>query len=529
MRISILAFLTIVFAHAGAAHAAPLKLDDFRLRPKLVVLVVIDQFRSDFLTRFEERLRSNKSGGLSYLTKHGAYFPFAKYDVLQSMTCPGHATLLTGAYPYQMGIPVNEWYDSSKKVDVYCAEDGDGVNPKRLKGSTVGDELKLAGFKSKIVSIALKDRAAVMMGGHLADLALWNDGGPWTSSKYYLKGKPLPAWVASINSEIEKNKGSKFKWTAGGKPSGLTIAESNASQETIAGSRESFGSPYGVDLTTNLAIRALREMKLGKSVGPDLLLVSYSSHDILGHEKGLASAAMEELTLLEDASIGRLVTAVDAQVGLKNVVFVFTGDHGVAPAVEDSKSQGMPAGFLDSQGLKAEAEVFFEKKWGKSGKGPWLLRAKNLAFYFNPEVLAEKNKSRADAESELKKLVLSENAAGEIKRDGIAHVFTRTEWNEHRLPPGRYERQIRKTFISGVSGDVVMIPKPFWVEKTAFATHVTGYNYDRSVPLIISGPHVKPGVYPNEVELTDLAPTLSFILGIVAPSGSDGRVLHEIF
>lgn len=530
----------------AAAQAGPQSgrttLQKFTKKPKLVVVVVIDQFRSDFLTRFAGRMRANPSGGLSYLMKNGAYFPFAKYDSLQSITCPGHASILTGAYPYQTGIPVNEWYDSEKKTDVYCAEDvtspivgraakpEEGVSPRRLQASTVGDELKMAGYKSQVVAIALKDRSAVMMGGHRADLALWIEDGKWVSSKYYLPEEKLPSWVENLNTDLEKEKGSKFSWKILGKASGLTdAAPADAVRETVAGTVESFDTPYGVKLTTDAAIRALKELKLGKGGSPDILAVSYSSHDLLGHKNGLQSYLMEEMTVFEDTSIGELVRAIDKQVGLANVVFAFTGDHGVGPAVDIIKPQGMPAGNLNTPQLMKDAEVFFEKKWGKSSKGAWIARVKNLGFYLNPEVLIDKKKSRTDVEAELKRFILSSKTNGETGRDGVAHVFTRSEWEENLLPPGRFERQIKKTYIPGKSGDVILIPKPFWVDRGAFATHVTGYNYDRSVPLIIVGGGVKAGVYAKDVEVVDLAPTLSFILGLVAPSGSDGRVLHEIF
>lgn len=527
-------------------RVTPLTLSQFSKKPKLVVTIVIDQCRSDFLTRFEKRMRSQKNGGLTYLMNNGAYFPAAKYDILQSMTCPGHATVLTGAYPYQMGIPLNEWYDTTKKADVYCAEDvespivgreakpEDGLSPKRLIGSTVGDELKIAGYKSKVVAIALKDRSAIMMGGHRADLALWIEDGKWVSSKHYLPEMRLPNWVLALNTGLDKEKGKTFKWTMKGASSGLT-EEPKASlvRETEMGSKGSFATQYGVRVTTDAAIRALREMKLGQGSGPesgpDMLSVSYSSHDMLGHEKGLQSREIEELTMFEDESIGAFLAAIDKSVGLKNVVFAFTGDHGVAPAVDVIKEQNMQAGHLQMKPLLEEMNRGLEEKFGKSSKGPWIARAKSLNFYLDPAVLTDKKKSSAEVEAELKRLILQPLANGASSRPGIAQVFTKTDYEAKRLPPGRWERQIMKTFIPGKSGEVILIPKPFWFDKGAFATHTTGYEYDRSVPLIIAGGAAKAGVYARDVEVVDLAPTLSFMLGLVAPSGSDGRILNEIF
>ncbi|CAN5718819.1 alkaline phosphatase family protein [soil metagenome] len=557
-------FVLCLFLSA-ASNAKPLTMAQFTKKPKLVVTIVIDQCRSDFLTRFEKRMRSQKGGGLSYLMKNGAYFPFAKYDIMQSMTCPGHATVLTGSYPYQMGIPLNEWYDAVKKTDVYCAEDitspivgrdakpEEGMSPRRLVGSTVGDELKIAGYKSKVVTIALKDRSAIMMGGHRADLAMWVESGKWVSSKYYLPEGKLPAWILELNAGLEKEKGTKFSWKIAGEATGLTesvqtvkptsavnapdgVADEpsvakgiDRSRETIAGSTQSFATQYGVKVTTQAAIRALKEFKLGLGPTPDILAVSYSSHDMLGHEKGLQSSLMEELTMSEDESIGELLKAIDQQVGLKNVVFAFTGDHGVAPPATLMKAAKMPAGAIDVKALLGELNSSLDEKWGKSSKGPWILRLKSLNLYLDPAVMADKKKDRIEVENEVKRLILKPRANGEPEREGIAQVFTRTDWENRKLPTGRWERQILKTFIPGKSGDVVLILKSFWVDSNAFATHLSGYNYDRSVPLIIAGGNAHPGVYANEVEVVDLAPTLSFMLGLVAPSGSDGRVLHEIF
>jgi predicted AlkP superfamily pyrophosphatase or phosphodiesterase len=457
------------------------------------------------------------------------------------MTCPGHATILTGAYPYQFGFPLNEWFDSATGKEVYCASDEsspivgreapakEGMSPKRLVGSTLGDELKIAGYRSKVVSLALKDRSAIMMGGHRADLALWLEDGRWVSSKHYLPEGKLPEWVQSLNRDLEKEKGTTFKWSVRGQATGLTALTSEPVREVLAGSKESFATQYGVRVTTDAAVRVLREMKLGQGEHPDILAVSYSSHDMLGHARGLQALEMEEITMYEDESIGELLKAIDKSVGLKNVVFAFTGDHGVAPAVDVVKAQGLPSGQFESKKLLEELNKGLEKKYGKSRHGDWISKLRSFNFYLNPKILAEKKRSRTEVENELKRLLLLPASNGVPQREGIAQVFTRTEWEEKKLPPGRWERQILKTYIPGLSGDVVMIPKPFWVNRGAFATHSTGYEYDRTVPLILAGPGIKKGVYPGQVEVVDIAPTLSFVLGLVAPSGADGRVLGEIF
>lgn len=518
----------------------PTSLANHQVRPKLIVVLVIDQCRSDFLTRFAKRIEANRSRGLSYLMKNGAYYPNAKYDILQSMTCPGHATILTGAYPNQMGIPLNEWYDTSIKEEVYCAsdrlspivgrvaDDKEGLSPRRLVGSTVGDELKMAGYGTRTVAIALKDRSAIMMGGHLANLSLWMDGGKWVSSKYYLKDGKLPEWVTQLNKKIESEQGQVFEWEVPGAPSGLTSPNSVAKKKVrvVIDAKEAFATQYGVKVTTDAAIKAVTEFKLGKGPHTDILAVSYSSHDMLGHQKGLQAPEMEDLTMYEDESIGLLIESIDSAVGLKNVVFAMTGDHGVAPAVQVVKPMGINAGTFDKSLVQAAGE-HLEKKFGKSRLGPYILRVRSFNFYLDPAVITEKKLRREDVEAELKSFLLQPKANGETGREGVAEVFTRTEFEKKLFPTGRFGRQLRNTYIVGKSGDVVLIPKPFWVSEGAFATHLTGYEYDRSVPLILAGERFKSGVFAQSAEVIDIAPTLSHILGLVAPSGSDGRILHE--
>jgi hypothetical protein len=213
-----LTFLMLVLIFSDVSFAGVLPLAQYRKRPKLVLVLVIDQFRADYLTRFESRFlpaeKGGTVGGFQYLMSKGAYFPFGQYDLLQNMTGPGHATILTGAYPYLSGISLNYWFDSTKNEKVYCAQDDGsktievvppsanvGTSPKNLLGTTVGDELKNAGFPSRVFSVALKDRAAIFMGGHRADAAFWFDSGlyQWASSQFYFPKGKLPDWIKHSN------------------------------------------------------------------------------------------------------------------------------------------------------------------------------------------------------------------------------------------------------------------------------------------------------------------------------------------
>ncbi len=527
-------------------------------RPKLVVLLVIDQFRSDYLTRFKERFLPSKNGstigGFNYLMEKGAYFPYAEYDILQSMTGPGHATVLSGAYPYQFGIPLNYWYDTNKNKLTYCVEDetapivgvsskkAAGMSPRNLVGTTLGDEMKNAGYPSKVISIALKDRASILMGGHRADLALWFDAKTfqWVSSKYYLPNDELPSWVVKLNEEINTKKGPVKIWSTKLQETMqtyLTTTNSYPNEKKIIGkigpvfnhgiqacSPEELTSPYGIELTTETALRALDVYELGKNKTPDLLAVSFSSHDYVGHAFGPNSKEMEDMTVVEDRSISKFLNALDKKVpgGLAEVVVALTADHGAPSNADWLAKNKINAGRINIENLLGKLENAMSDKFGPIGKNQWIIAVSDLNFYFDRDVLKDKKVSLEDAALVVKNALKSE--------EFVAHVFTSFDYEKHLLPPGMHQRQILKTFYAGRSGDVIAIPKPYYMEDDENSTtHMTGYSYDRTVPLVIMGPGIKGGMIPKQVEVIDLAPTLSILTGIIPPSLSEGRVLTEIF
>jgi len=532
--------LLVLLSHLPTSAAAALKLESYLRRPKLVVVLVVDQFRADYLTRFESRFlpssgKPGQLGGFRYLMK-GAYFPFAEYEHLQTTTCPGHAAILTGAYPYAHRIAINEWYDSANGKDVYCVNDDDaklvgvpaealpGVSPKLLKTTTVGDELKAAGHSSRVVGIALKDRSAVLLGGHRADLAIWFDGSAykWISSKYYLPDDKLPEWLEKLNAGIDKRRNTQREWKSRAE-TGLSssFGAGAFSREITFGSRASLASPIGVDLTTEAALAAVRAYGLGGKPSPDILAISYSSHDMLGHKMGPNSREMEEMTIAEDRSLAELFKGLEKSVpgGMKNVLVVLTGDHGVAQSRGNLIYARFEAGAIDQEAMIERLNKALDKKFGETGGKKWIVRALSFNFYLDRKLIQEKKLEAKDVEAELKALLLKEPAA--------AAVLTRTDYLNGNFPPGMHGRQAKITYVLDQSGDVIMIPKPFYTEDKDPVTHVTGYNYDRMVPIALAGPNIRSAVHPEHVHVVDLAPTLSFLLGVIAPAHSEGRVLSE--
>lgn len=492
--------------------------------PRLTVVLVIDQFRADTLMRFKDRflpaLASDGIGGFRYLLEKGAYFPYAEYDLLQNMTGPGHATVLSGSLASMMGVPGNVWFDAKEGRKVYCAEDSssplvassglisgrnasEGRSPKNFWGSTVGDELKNASRSSSVISIALKDRSAIFLGGKRATLALWMDPSllEWVSSRYYVpEGKSLPTWVMKANQNLK----------------GLT--------------KSALATKRGVELTVDLALEAIDGFELGKkSDHTDLLAISLSTHDYVGHEYGPNSAETESISIAEDAEVSRLLRGLQKKLpgGLTSVVFALTADHGVAPSPEwlMSEEKARPkhsfeAGKISETLLRKGLESTLTQKFG-SLRGEWIGFAKELNFYFSPAAI------KGRSPSELKALQ-TEAAQYLTNQTGVLRVIRKADVEDRTLPGGLLERQILASYVAGRSGDLIVIPKPYFIHDDGDgAGHVTGYSYDRMVPLVMMGAGIKPGTYLTKTRVIDLAPTLAALLHILPPAQAEGRVLDE--
>ncbi len=520
--------------------------------PKLVVLLVIDQFRPDYLTRFHSRFLPAKGpggvGGFRYLTERGAFYPLAEHDTIQCMTGPGHAAAMTGAHPYTNGIPLNFWFDQKKQARVYCAADasvpgigGDpkklfaGTSPKNMLGTTVSDEWKNAGLPGKVVSISLKDRSAIFMGGHRPDVVLWHDPDRfrWMSSQRYFADGKLPSWVEEMNAELERESGQKFDWIPEKKATGyaddpfvpdakyLWGMEPRFPHAMVKGKRRSLYSPYGVEITERIAERAIEKMALGSGKGTDFLLLSLSTHDYLAHGFGPNSKEMEEITVAEDREIAKLLRAIDRRVGLANTLVALTADHGGGHNPEYLAHHKIPSGRIDETQLATELNAKLTKRFGSAPKGQsWVPLVEDFAFYLNhPALEAKGEKARVEAEEILR------NHLAAV--EGVAHVITANDMLLRRLPPGEIGRRAALSYFPGRSGDVLVIPRAGWIGILDHVTHMTAYSYDRYVPLVLTGRSFKPGRYAHSAKVVDLAPTLSFLLGIVPPTLSEGRVLSE--
>ena len=484
-------------------------------RPKLVLAIVVDQYRYDYMTRF----RADFTGGFKTLLTEGAVFTNARYIHFPTVTAIGHSTFLSGATPAMSGIIGNDWWDreAGKKVTSVSddqvkllggSESPTGSSPRRMLVSTVGDEMRIVDSRSKVIGISLKDRAAILPAGHMANGAYWFDGGTggFASSTYYFP--ELPTWVKDYNSTHPADKYCGTTWgnkTFAAKPGDAFYKSLPA-------------SPWGNELIENFAELAIASEQMGTSGATDLLAVSFSSNDYVGHDVGPDDPKVRDMADRTDVLLGKLLAFVDKRLGLQNVVVVFTADHGVAPLVEADVEHHMPGGRIMKEPDQA-IEAALGKKYGQ---GKWVVGAAEYGFYLDWSAIEKRKLSRAE---------VSETAAEALR--ALPHVFrayTRDELTRGEIQHDFVGERVTNGFFEARFPDVTWVPDPYWMTatKNSGTNHGTPFGYDTHVPVIFMGPGIKPGVYNEAVRPNDIAPTLATLLSVETPSGSIGRCLSEI-
>ena len=482
------------------------------LPPKLVLAIVVDQFRYDYLTRF----RTEFTGGLKRLLDQGAVFTNANYDAAPTVTAVGHSTFLTGAMPAISGIVGNTWWDRTTAKSVTSVSDdttklvggdGNGSSPARLLVSTVGDELKISGKGGKIIGISLKDRSAILPAGHMADGAYWFDGqsGNFVSSTYYFAG--LPAWVRDYNAGHPADKYAGVDWL-GHKMPAVGPQLYNAVD----------ASPFGDELLQALAIRALSAENLGAGPKTDLLAVSYSSVDYVGHREGPDSSEMHDMVKRVDRLIGALIDAAEARAGRGRVLVAFTADHGSASLPEVNQKRKMPGGRLAWSTYRTAVEKALNEKFGS---GQWISFSADGVIYFSPNPIPGKKLDM----TEVQKV-----AADTIRaQPHIGRVYTRSQIEQGAVGRDPVDTRVRNGFNPARGPDIVTVTDPYYIFNATGTTHGSPYGYDTHVPVIFLGSaQIRAGSYAGTVGVEDIAPTLATLLAIETPSGNMGRVLTEM-
>jgi hypothetical protein len=494
--------------------------------PKLIVVIVIDQFRGDYLERYHDQFGA---GGFRTFMERGAYFSDCNYDYANTRTAPGHATLFTGSYTSGHGIVANEWWDPEKKKRVSSVEDdatklvgieggGTGASPHNLLSDTLGDELKLAtGGKARVFAISLKDRAAVLPGGFSADGAYWIDPkrGAWITSTFYRSD--LPEWARNFNTGHRAEKFWNLEWKdETGRVLGST-APHNGRDGKPAGFYEVVGAtPFANQYELDFAKGLVLYEKLGTGPATDLLAISLSANDILGHQVGPDSPEMRGMALALDRQLAEFFDFLGHQVGMANVWMALSADHGVAPLPEVAKNLRLPAAGLDGKAMHERINSLLSQKYGK--KAEYVDLDYPMAW-LHEEAFAGVGRKEADAENDVGESMKEIGMAGYFTKWQLAHATA--------IPNSELGRRYSHSYSPEGGWYVMGVPKMFEVAGFHGTDHATPFSYDTHVPLAFYGLAFQPGVYRTHAEPVDLAVTLASLLGINTPALATGRVLTE--
>lgn len=505
--------ITLFLVAVAALSAAPVR------KPKLVINLAIDQFRYDYLTRFQ----SEYTAGLKRLLERGAVFTNAYYEHFPTVTAVGHSTMLTGATPSVSGIVGNEWYDRETGKQVTSVSDdqaqllgaaGRGSSPRRLLVSTVGDELKMANPLSKVVGISSKDRSAILPSGRMADGAYWFDTntGNFVSSTFYFTA--LPEWAEKFNSSRASEQWVGKEWVpaAGGK----ALLGIGAKADRLYFNNLD-RSPFSNDLLVLFAEAAIEGEGLGADDIPDLLTVSFSANDRVGHSLGPDSPQVHDISVQSDRTIGRFLDYLDKRIGAENYMVILTADHGVAPMPEVMQKRRMPGGRMPEGVVLRTIEHALTERWGE---GPWVIGKSGPAPYFNLDTIRAKKLDRQEVEN------VAAAAVREIPH--IYRVYTRTELRAGNVLDDVVDRRVRAGFHYQRASDLFIVSEPYWLFEASGTSHGTPYNYDAHVPVVFMGAGINAGRYYSRAAVNDIAPTLATLLDVEIPSGSSGRVLQEM-
>jgi hypothetical protein len=498
------------------------------MRRFVSVLLLATGIVSSFAWAQLQRFQPDYRAGLKRLVEQGAVMDNAHYIHAGTETAPGHSTFLSGATPNVSGIIANEWYDRKLKASVTSVEDpkttlvggvpgGEGSSPWNLLVDTVGDQIRKQGKTSRIIGVSFKDRAAILPAGRSADGAFWWDvnANAWTTSTFYMKEAPV--WVADINRARPYMRAFGEKWFPldGGTTPFCTMVSGDAA---IRYCSSLMATPWGNELIEEFAERALTEEKLGHHDGTDLLTVSFSSNDAVGHAVGPDAPEIRDISRRTDILLGRLLDALEKQVGLSNVLLVLSADHGVAPmAPINGVPAGAKGGRLPATKLTELVQDALSKKFGA---GDWVEANTGTMLVIRHETA---DKCGADWTA------VQQTAAEAVRTmPHIARVYTNAEFEKPNPNADAIEAAMRRSYYHDRSPDLMILAEEYYTFDPAQATHGTPYEYDTHVPIVFFGAGVKPGHYATSVAPNDIAPTVSDIIGVAAPSGSAGHAIREI-
>ena len=538
LRILSAALLSAVVAGCAVPPAAPDK-------PKLVVFFVIDGLPQRQVVDYRDQLAPD---GFARFLDRGAWFANAHYKHAFTVTAAGHATVLTGAYPHRTGIIGNDWNDPVTGAEVYCTSDSgatyignttkplDGTSPKNLKVETVGDVLRRADARSKVIAISGKDRGSILPAGKTGVAYMYMAGsGQFASTTFYMSFHP--AWVNEFNGRKPADRYFKAEWKPllpeaayarslpdnqtwfgprGGKlPMMMGTAADDAPGAAFYGSL--LTSPFGDALTLDFARAAITGEQLGRDDAPDILAISLSSHDYVNHRFSAESRLSHDHMLHLDRLLQAFFQDLDRTVGKDNYVAMLTADHGFMPAPEYSRSKGLDSGRLNFREALARVNAGLSQRFGE---GRWA-KYSSASLLLDKKLIAAKGVDADAVAEEARRLLLAEA--------GFDTAYTRRELLSGSRAGAPFFEASRKAWNPDVSGEVQFSLKPNWIfasSSGSASSHGSPHPYDTQVPILAYGPKwVKAGRVDSPVEVADIAPTLAALLGVLPPSASEGRPL----
>jgi predicted AlkP superfamily pyrophosphatase or phosphodiesterase len=522
-------------------------------KPRLVVGIVVDQMRQEYLYRFYDKY---SAGGFKRLMGDGFMLKNAHYNYVPTLTGPGHASVYTGTTPSVHGIIGNEYYDKVSKQYVNCVEDtlyravgneaaNGHLSPIRMISSTVTDELKLfTQKKAKVIGVSIKDRSAILPAGHMADAAYWYDSqtGKFISSTYYMS--KLPEWLVKFNAQNLPDKYLSQTWQpllplsqytesgADDTPYERIFTGKNRSTfpynlEQLRSKNGNFGlltsTPFSNDYLTQMAEAVLTGELMGKDQIPDFLCISYSATDAVGHGHGPNAVEVEDTYIRLDKNIEALLKKLDQEVGQGNYTLFLTADHAVADVPQYLKDNKIPAGYFSDAALQKKLDEYLAAYYpGKT----FIENISNQQIFLNQQAFSK------DPRASGMDVYIVMELIGKylMAMEGVSNYYT-----EATLRQGNYgEDGLKGMVIRGYhpkrSGDIVYVLEPGWTESESprGTTHGSGYAYDTHIPMLFFGYGVKKGSSVLPHTITDIAPTISVLLRIKFPSGNTGHPVGEI-
>jgi len=518
------------------------------VKPKLIVGIVVDQMRNDFIYRYWNRY---SNGGFRRLVNDGFYFKNNHYNYIPTYTGPGHSSIYTGATPRAHGIIANEWYVKKSNTHTYCVLDtsvrsvGSGnknglMSPKNQLSSTIGDELKMtSNKKAKVFAVALKDRSAVLPAGHAADGAFWFDeeSGNFISSTWYMK--ELPEWVKKFNEKKLARQYLEGGWSTMNYPEGYTASISDDNNyEGVPNKKDkpvfpyyyksyieknSFGiiraTPFGNSITKDIAIECIKNEQLGKDNITDLFSISFSSTDIIAHSYGPRSVEVEDTYLRLDKDIEEILNTLDKEVGKNNYVVFLTADHGGSDVPKHLIDNKIPAGYLYETKVKKDVQGYLQSVYGDS---LILKDVSNEQLFLDEKRIVNAKLNKDEIEEAIAKFLLTIN--------GIAEAYPSKIVKYEGFPINDYRNLLQNGYNHTLSGNICYLMNPAWMDYAEKGTtHGAAYNYDTHVPLLFYGKGIKKGFSFSYTTITQIAPTVCELIQINQPNATTSLPLNDFF